>query len=221
MSGKTTSWDAFRDSANINDLIMLPGESHEKYEDLLRKLHEDLTPNGIMEEIQVLKMTKAIWTRQRTDRYVQLKMHETQLKLRVTNTISHHVEKLKLLAPKFLEAVSVKEVEELLDGLEDPLGKQLIVARWPLEKCNPASTWGSVIAQGLSSTVPDKRFEGDHEFFKMVDTFPIDEDFSTLERMDATIDRTLKRLMQLKTMKQMFRQLEPKLIENHKGSITI
>ena len=50
----------------------------------------------------------------------------------------------------------------------------------------------------------------------MVQAFPIDEEFSAVEQMDATIDRTLKRFMQLKTMKQMFRQLEPKVIESSK-----
>jgi hypothetical protein len=33
-----------------------------------------------------------------------------------------------------------------------------------------------------------------------------------IERLDAMIDRTIKRLMQIKTMKQMFDRLEPKLI---------
>ena len=34
-----------------------------------------------------------------------------------------------------------------------------------------------------------------------------------IERLDAMIDRTIKRLMQLKTMKQMHGRLEPKLID--------
>ena len=33
-----------------------------------------------------------------------------------------------------------------------------------------------------------------------------------IERLDAMIDRTIKRLMQIKTMKQMHGRLEPKLI---------
>jgi len=107
MSEKTIGWEAFRDSANIDDLTVLPGESYEEYEDLLRELYEELTPHGIMEQIQVLKLAKAVWSRKRTDRYVQLKMYDKQSKLRVTNRISHLVEKLKLLAPKFLEAKSV------------------------------------------------------------------------------------------------------------------
>jgi hypothetical protein len=80
----------------------------------------------------------------------------------------------------------------------------------------PFINWRSVIASGLSALVPDQRFEHEEEFFKMAEAFPIDEEFSAVERMDATIDRTLKRFMQLKTMKQMFRQLEPRVIESSK-----
>ena len=47
---------------------------------------------------------------------------------------------------------------------------------------------------------------------RMVDVSPIDEDFGVLERQDASMDRTVKRLMQLKTMKQMFCGLGPKMI---------
>jgi hypothetical protein len=101
------------------------------------------------------------------------------------------------------------------------LAKQTILARWPLEKCKTANAWGSVIAEGLSALVPDERFEDEEEFFTMVKAFPIDEQFSAIERMDATIDRTLKRFMQLKTMKQMFHQLEPKVITNSKKVVFI
>jgi hypothetical protein len=221
MSGNTNGWEEFLERADIEDLTMIGYETYEEYEEFLRALYEELTPHGIMEENQVFRLAKVIWSRNRIDRYAQLKMRGKQIEISVTNRISYIAEKLKPLAPKFLNAKSVKEVEELLEKLEDPIGKQLILARWPLEKCKPAEAWGGVIAEGLSSLVPDKRFEDDEEFFKMVEHFPIDEDFGTLERMDASIDRTLKRLMQLKTMKQMFRQLEPKLIVNNDGSVLV
>jgi hypothetical protein len=165
-----------------------------------------------MEENQILKIAKTTWNRNRIERYTQYKMRAKQREIAATNEISRIEEELKPLAPDFRKATSVEEVEELFKKL-DSIGKQLIVSRWPLEKCKTREAWGSVIAEGLSGLAPAKRFEGTEEFFRMVDVFPIDEEFSTLERMDATIDRTLKRFMQLKTMKQMFRQLEPKLIE--------
>ena len=43
-----------------------------------------------------------------------------------------------------------------------------------------------------------------------LDTF--DDDLARIERLDATINLTIKRLMQVKTMKQMHDRLEPKLI---------
>jgi hypothetical protein len=89
MSEKTSGWGAFRDSANIDDLTMITYESHEQYEELLRALYEEFTPHGIMEDNQVLRLAKMIWSRNRTDRYVQLKMYDKQLKLRFTNEFSH------------------------------------------------------------------------------------------------------------------------------------
>jgi hypothetical protein len=49
-------------------------------------------------------------------------------------------------------------------------------------------------------------------FFKLLDEFPIIERLKQLEQIDVAIDRTIKRFMQAKTMKQMYRQLEPKVI---------
>ena len=212
MSDTTCDWEAFRESANIEEQVMLSDETHEQYENHLRRLYEEFKPVGLMEENQILKIAKTIWIRNRLDRYTQYKMRAKQHDIENTNKISRIEEELKPLAPDFRKATSVREVEELLKKL-DSSGKRLIVARWPLEKCKPPGAWGSVIAEGLSALAPAKRFEGQDEFLRMVEVFPIDEDISTLERMDATIDRTLKRFMQLKTMKQMFRQLEPKLIE--------
>ena len=51
---------------------------------------------------------------------------------------------------------------------------------------------------------------------KLHEEFPVLERVDKLDRIDVLIDRTIKRLMQLKTMKQMYRQLEPKMIPTTK-----
>ena len=61
------------------------------------------------------------------------------------------------------------------------------------------------------------RHEQADEFIAMVDLEAFDMALARLERLDAMIDRTIKRLMQIKTMKQMHGRLEPKLIN---GSVT-
>ena len=50
------------------------------------------------------------------------------------------------------------------------------------------------------------------EFIEVVDLPSFDQHLARIERLDAMIDRTIKRLIQLKSMKQMYRRLEPRLI---------
>jgi hypothetical protein len=50
------------------------------------------------------------------------------------------------------------------------------------------------------------------EFIEIIDFETFDQELARIERLDAMIDRTIKRLMQIKTMKQMLDRLEPKLI---------
>jgi hypothetical protein len=46
----------------------------------------------------------------------------------------------------------------------------------------------------------------------MVDEFPIIDRVEQFEKIDVMIDRTIKRFINVKTMKQMYRQAEPRLI---------
>lgn len=72
---------------------------------------------------------------------------------------------------------------------------------------------GPKIAERLLTWKPAPRHEQADEFIKILDLNEFDMALARIERLDAMIDRTIKRLMQLKTMKQMHGQLEPKLID--------
>jgi hypothetical protein len=74
-----------------------------------------------------------------------------------------------------------------------------------------------MVSQGLLSWKPASRREQADEFIAIVDLEEFDMALARMERLDAMIDRTIKRLMQVKTMKQMHGRLEPKLIN---GSVT-
>jgi hypothetical protein len=210
MSDEIEQWEAFRDRANIEDQTMMWDETHEVFEERLRELYAEFAPVGVTEEDLVLRMAKLRWDRHRLDRFAQLKMHSAQIELRTKNKISHMAEKLKALAPEFLKAKTVKEVESLFS--KHPDLATTIRSSYPLEKCKYPNTWGGIIAEGLAGLEPAKRFEGHEEFLKMVAGFPIVQQLDMFERFDAINDRTIKRLMQVKAMKQMHRELEPKLI---------
>ena len=69
------------------------------------------------------------------------------------------------------------------------------------------------LRDGLSAWKTPARHEEADEFIAILDLEASDTALDRIERLDAMIDRTIKRLMQLKSTKQMHGQLEPKLID--------
>ena len=70
--------------------------------------------------------------------------------------------------------------------------------------------WG--LAAGLLALKPGPHREANDAFLEVIDLDELDNSLACIERLDAMIDRTIKRLMHVKTMKQMHDRLEPKLI---------
>jgi hypothetical protein len=89
-----------------------------------------------------------------------------------------------------------------------------IRSHYPLAEDEDPTKWGAKIGNGLSAWVISQRFEAADEFIKMMDLEQFDDHLARIERLDAMIDRTIKRLMQRKAQKQMLRQLEPKVIKS-------
>src|SRR6202035_5394085 len=116
------------------------------------------------------------------------------------------------LAPKFREATSVEQVEAVLAPLS-PLYANTIRGEWPFKPGDDPQKWGPKIAEGLLTWKPAPRHEQAGEFIEILKLDEFDMALTRIERLDAMIDRTIKRLMQLKTMKQMHGRLEPKLID--------
>jgi hypothetical protein len=131
-------------------------------------------------------------------------------KIRAANENSHHVENLRSFAAQFGAATSKEQVEAVLASLSS-FYSNTIRRDWPFK--NDPQKWGPRIAEGLLAWKPAPRYEQADEFTKILDLDEFDTALDRIERLDAMIDRTIKRLMQLKTMKQMHSRLEPKLIE--------
>jgi hypothetical protein len=208
--GNVSGWEAFGPRARIFDTTMIPAENHRDFENRLRDLYEEFFPAGPTEEDLVERLAVLRWERDRVYRYEQMKMEKRQAELNSLVEFANFDRKLRSLVPEFQKARTVKEVEGLLSELEDAgiqIGKQ-----WPLEKCDDPEKWGRIIAEGLTLPPYHEEFHGRDVFFKLVEEFPIIERLERLERIDVMIDRTIKRLLQLKTMKQMHRELEPKVM---------
>jgi hypothetical protein len=192
--------------------VMLWGEKYKDYEALRAGLYQEFSPSGSTEEHLVETLLNLLWRRQRLEFREQIVIQQRLDKVRAKNEHSHHVDKLRSFAPEFAKATSVEQVEAVLASLS-PIYRNTIRRDWPLKTGDDPQKWGLKIAEGLLAWEPARRHEEADEFIEILDLEEFDMTLDRIERLDTMIDRTIKRLMQLKTMKQMHRQLEPKLID--------
>ena len=198
---------------------MLWSELPEDYESLRVALYEEWSPEGVTEEYEVKTLVQLLWRRRRLDLYEQIATRKRRDNIRLENERSGHIQILKGLAPQFGLADTAEKVDALLSQLI-PLYRNTIRRDWPLKDADDPCKWGSRIATGLSGWTAPARQEDAEEFLAAIDPLEMfDRSLSRIERMDAMIDKTIKRLVQIKTMKQMYRQLQPKLVTATSGAV--
>lgn len=192
--------------------VMLWGERYEDYEALRSRAYEEWFPEGLTEEFEVKALIELLWRRRRLDRYEKISTQKRLDQIRSDNARSRHIENLKAFASEFNAADTAEKVIALLSQLS-PLYRNTIQRDWPLQDGDDPAQWGSRIASGLSAWKVPVRHEGADEFLKALDPEEVfDRSLGRIERLDAMIDRTIKRLVQIKTMKQMYGRLKPKLV---------
>ena len=206
-----TKRNALKHGANARE-VMLWSERYQDYEALRAGLDLEFTPSGSTEEYLVRTLLGLLWRRRRLECHEQIVIQQRLDKIQAENEHSHHVDNLRSFAPEFAKANSVEQVEAVLATLS-PIYRNTIRNRWPFKTGDDPQKWGPKIAEGLLAWKPAPRHEQADEFVKILDLNEFDMALARIERLDAMIDRTIKRLMQLKTMKQMHGRLEPKLID--------
>ena len=207
----TRKKNALTHGANAQE-VLLWGETHEDYEALRARAYEEWFPEGLTEEFEVKALIELLWRRRRLDSYEKIGTQKWLDRIRNGNERSHHIENLKALASEFNAADTAEKVNALLSQLS-PLYRNTIQRDWPLQDGDDPVQWGLRISSGLSAWKVPVRHEGADEFLEALDPEEaFDRSLGRIERLDAMIDTTIKRLVQIKTMKQLFGQLRPKLV---------
>jgi hypothetical protein len=206
-------WVAFKNRARIYDIALLPGETYEQFEELLKDHYEEFMPDGTTEEHKVRHLATLRWERDRLDRSQQLSMLLRQHELISAYPFLQDLRKLTARASEFQKAKSAEDVERLLSELHSVLADGIRVT-CQLDNYEP-ERWGNVIAEALT-TLDIEEIDRVSLLLKLQADFPVLDRVLKLDRIDILIDRTIKSLMQLKAVKQMYRQLEPKMIPTTK-----
>jgi hypothetical protein len=225
MSKQQKSKGALKHGAYAQDVI-LPGEDGRDYALMLAELYEEWAPEGLTERELVERLAALYWRRRRMHLYQQAKLQQRVDTVNAKNDWIGHQQVLKALAPEFARAESVKAVERILSKYAKYRG---LIVGWVARVPSQEETkWGPAIADYLSKLKIESRLEGADAFVHLIDILPpeLDFDWKVSDRLDEDIDRTIKRLIQVRTSKALLpRKDASKLIDvspnNDNGSTTV
>lgn len=190
---------------------LLWGETQEEYDAFRAAIYAEWQPEGPTEDNLVESLFNLLWRALRYRRREQMQDQKNLDAIRRRNEVSHHVDRLRALAPEFEKATNKDDVENVLARLAQSYSNT-IRSKWPLKEDEDSNKWGERISKGLAAW-DVTRHEGPDEFLATSDPLDIVVSLKVMQVLDDKIEQITKRLVQLKAAKQTLRRLEPKLVE--------
>jgi hypothetical protein len=202
--------------------LFMWGEAPADYDALRNGLYAEYTPNGPTEVHWVETLADLLWRRRRVDRYDWVLTLRRLREVAGRDLFSRSVEKIRSFALDFYKARTVAEVDLIIGKVSSTIDFDfsiLVSLAWPLVPDAAPETWGPQIAKGVLCSELPERYDDGELFVQGLDLNFMDEQLSRIEHLDAMIDKTVKRLMQTKAMKQMHQGLEG--LEPKRGSSSV
>jgi hypothetical protein len=198
--------NALKHGAFSQDLV-LPDEKREDFEQLHQSLIEEWSPTGALEEDTVLTLAQGIWLKRRVERFYHQEAtwaqeHAGEEELNYADALARVLE----------HAQSVEDVTEIIAVLPDRYREWIETKYHRSNFFNDAQSWirsvKSIIPkliEGYEITVMDERRSPAFKAEKAALLRDLTAKKIALdERLDSRIDKAVKRLAQLKALKQVF-----------------
>jgi hypothetical protein len=211
--------NAFKHGA-FSAAAILPGEDPNDFLKLHSGLIKEWKPDGATDEDAVLSLANAIWRKRRAQKFLEVRL------LQKSFDPSHPGYDEKLALMSFATCISVEPETAFANygRLLRPDKIEYLTSKYPRSSFNSVK-WAEAIIREIHSVLIPKlmlRHPEDEQVSEFLQTAAAisDDDFKneiTLnERLDVMVDRAVKRLIQIKAMKQMLgsalseRELEAK-----------
>jgi hypothetical protein len=201
---------------------ILPGEDPREFEELHAALIEEWAPVGPTEEDAVLSIAKGMWRKRRLQKFLHTEidmcrvdrehpLYDQARGLRELLDIMEDKNFLDVMerAPELFEDLLRLNIECTIPSSLSTLLEEAS----PREKFNSVSDWLAMLREVISGLLHNHR---DPEPEVLLDRAAkihtpdvVDYELAVDERIDAMIDRAVKRLVQSKAMKQMLASTSP------------
>jgi hypothetical protein len=204
MTKNNRSKNALKHGAFSRELI-LPGESRKEYERLLSELEAEYSPSGPSEIYLVNHLASLVWRERRLQVYRQAKLEKRVRTIERKNDAIYWQRLLKSLAPELATATTAKEVEAILASKH--FTPAAITSSVPQPPPDQEAKWGPAIAEHLNKMEITKQLHGidafTHALDYALDPLEMERELHQENRLHEEIDKTIKRLAQVKAYKQL------------------
>ncbi len=204
---------------------VIAGEDPREFEEVHAALIEEWMPDGALEEEAVFSIAKAIWSKRRGQQFLEVQL--------LTNALDvKHPSFDEALGLRGLAAVMEQQPETAFDEYANrslrPDKVKHLQKKFPRLNFKSSSEWAKAVVNEINSVllpaitfsvreppeewhkVPDelrRRMDNMLSIRRAIASDPLfEKELALDERLDARIDRLFKRLMHIKSMKQILRQ---------------
>jgi hypothetical protein len=202
---------------------ILPGEDPREFEELHSALIEEWAPVGPTEEDAVLSIAKGVWRKRRLQKFLHTEIdmcredrgHPLYDQARgyrelLDITEDEHFLKVMKDAPHLFEDLLRSTIEGTIPSYTTTRFEET----FPREKFTSASDWLAALRLFISGQLREHRDPEPEVLLdqsaKIYTPDVVNHELAVDERIDAMIDRAVKRLVQTKAMKQMLVSTSPR-----------
>ena len=187
---------------------ILPGEDPEEFDELFSALIEEWAPVGATEEDAVLSLAKAIWRKRRAQKFIEIRVNKKALNPRDPSYDENYA------LPVYIEILrrAPDAAREHSKDILSPKTDELLARKFPPTSFKSNQEWAQAVITEIETVLLSRTIHGDASDAKtyslclVAEAFTddvFDKELRLDERLDIMIDRAVKRLVQIKAMKQM------------------
>jgi hypothetical protein len=204
---------------------IVPGENKEEFETLYSALVQEWMPVGATEEDAVLSLAEAMWRKHRAQRFLGIQVAQNfcnpnHPSYDEYSALSNFAGLLRLQPEVAFENASRALKPEMNSFLRQ---------EFPRDEFASISEWAQAVVSEIETVLlPEREPPQDPTGARpttlllsaatFTDEF-VDQQLKLVERLESMIDRAVKRLVQIKVMKQMLGQTGTERTENRSGKV--
>jgi hypothetical protein len=194
-------------------MTILPGEDEKQFELLYSLLIEEWKPAGATEEDGVLSIAKGMWRKARLQKFLAGKA--VACRLDPSHAAYDEVKALKGVSGAL--ELAPDRLDEFLNRLSEN-AKRSLTEKFPAIEFETDSARAKAIKKEIDTVILPAWLRCEKptvvsfaEAAEIITQDDFEREVALEERIDATIERAIKRLIQVKAMKQMLGQTSPKI----------